>query len=453
MEQKKDREDGLNGKRRYISGYATVFNELSVDLGGFREIILPESADRQMINESDILMPVNHNRDIGLLSRSKFGTGSLRVEVDEKGVFFVFEVPNTQPGNDMYELINRGDITQTSFSFTVPEGGDEIIEESTGIVRQVKKRELEKLIDGIEGEEISEEDQAKIDALEEEIAALEEELEAVAAPEPNGERNIKVVGGGRDVEKRFSLLRAVRNAVEKRAHDPITQAIIDAGRNELLRARIISASDIVLPESRDAVQATIAGKGLEAIATEKLDLIGPLYQELSLNKVGATFLTGLVSDVSIPVHSGTTTGWAGEIAPAADGAGTKLKPRRLTAVVNISTQFLMQESVSADALLRSDILEAIRQKLEQTLLGAEPATNVKPAGLFYVDPSLEKLIVTNYRELLDVEIELLNRNATAKYYLTSPAAYANLRQIAKPEAAVTDSNRNLTVGASIVDRN
>jgi HK97 family phage prohead protease len=134
-----DKQDGLNGKRRYISGYAIVFNELSVDLGGFREIILPESADRQMINESDILMPVNHNRDNGLPARSKFGTGSLRIEVDEKGVYFEFELPNTQPGNDMYELIRRGDISQTSFSFTIPPGGDEIIEESTGIVRQVKK--------------------------------------------------------------------------------------------------------------------------------------------------------------------------------------------------------------------------------------------------------------------------------------------------------------------------
>jgi phage head maturation protease len=39
----------------------------------------------------------------------------------------------------MYELINRGDITQMSFAFTIPPDGDEIIEESTGIVRQVKK--------------------------------------------------------------------------------------------------------------------------------------------------------------------------------------------------------------------------------------------------------------------------------------------------------------------------
>jgi HK97 family phage prohead protease len=139
MEQKKDREDGLNGKRRYISGYAIVFNELSVDLGGFREIILPESADRQMINESDILMPVNHSRDSGLPARSKSGKGSLRIEVDEKGVYFEFELPNTQPGNDMYELVNRGDIGQTSFSFTIPPDGDEIIEESTGTVQQIKK--------------------------------------------------------------------------------------------------------------------------------------------------------------------------------------------------------------------------------------------------------------------------------------------------------------------------
>jgi HK97 family phage major capsid protein len=186
-----------------------------------------------------------------------------------------------------------------------------------------------------------------------------------------------------------------------------------------------------------------------------MDLVGPLYAELALNKVGATFLTGLVSDVSIPKYSGTNVGWAGEISAAADGAGTfsevTLKPKRLTAYIDISKQFLLQDSTSAEMLLRSDIIEAIKQKLESTLLGGLIGSVTVPQGLFY-DPATAPQ-VTTYNDLLDVEMKLLNNNASPKFYLASPLAYAKLRNISKPESAVTDKNLNISVGASIVDSN
>lgn len=79
-------------------------------------------------------------------------------------------------------------------------------------------------------------------------------------------------------------------------------------------------------------------------------------------------MTGLVGNITIPVYNGGNVGWAGEIESASDGAGTfnevTLEPKRITAYIDISKQFLIQDSVSAEALIRADIVRAISCKLE-----------------------------------------------------------------------------------------
>ena len=54
---------------REIKGYAILFNHESRDLGGFTEIILPQSIDTQLLNESDIKVYLEHNREKGILAR------------------------------------------------------------------------------------------------------------------------------------------------------------------------------------------------------------------------------------------------------------------------------------------------------------------------------------------------------------------------------------------------
>ena len=60
---------------RILEGYAIVTNSESEDLG-FREVISPEALEG-IIEKSDCLMLLEHNRDKGLLARSRFGKGSL----------------------------------------------------------------------------------------------------------------------------------------------------------------------------------------------------------------------------------------------------------------------------------------------------------------------------------------------------------------------------------------
>ena len=109
-----------NPESREVNGYAIVFNSLSENLGGFREIIAPEAVDG-VIEKSDIVAVLNHDSSRGILGRSRNGEGSLKLSVDEKGTAFRFDAPRTALGDECLEYLRRGDANQCSFAFTVAE--------------------------------------------------------------------------------------------------------------------------------------------------------------------------------------------------------------------------------------------------------------------------------------------------------------------------------------------
>lgn len=162
----------------------------------------------------------------------------------------------------------------------------------------------------------------------------------------------------------FSLLKAVRAIANNQQLDERSQQVVNAGIAEMRKSGQSYSGQIILPvEERADVQATVADHGQEIVAEDKLNILAPLRDKLVLSAAGANFMTGLVGNVSIPTYDGSTVGWAGEVDAAADGAGTfgevELSPKRLTAYVDISKQFLIQDSVSAEALLRKDIVDAM----------------------------------------------------------------------------------------------
>jgi len=101
---------------RTITGYAAVFDELSRNLGWFREKIDQKAFDNT--NMDDVLALFNHDMNI-VLARTISDT--LKLSVDEKGLKYEFQAPDTTAGNDLLELISRGDIRHSSFAFSVSE--------------------------------------------------------------------------------------------------------------------------------------------------------------------------------------------------------------------------------------------------------------------------------------------------------------------------------------------
>ena len=104
---------------RKIEGKAIAFNSISRDLGGFREQIIPEAINEDVINSSDIFFLLNHSNNRGILARQKNGFGLLKTDIRDDGVYFSFEAPQTSLGDELLEYLRRGDITQCSFAFTV----------------------------------------------------------------------------------------------------------------------------------------------------------------------------------------------------------------------------------------------------------------------------------------------------------------------------------------------
>lgn len=99
-----------------IAGITAVFERESVDLGGFTEIIAPGAFDEALAN-SDIRALYNHDPNY-ILGRNRSGT--LELEIREDGLHYrIPSVPESR--RDVWEAIQRGDVTGNSFAFTVAE--------------------------------------------------------------------------------------------------------------------------------------------------------------------------------------------------------------------------------------------------------------------------------------------------------------------------------------------
>jgi len=102
------------GETMNVVGHASVYNTMSEDLGGFREIIAPGAFDDVLDN--DVRALINHDGNL-ILARTTSGT--LKLSTDEKGLKYEFDMPQTSYGKDLAISMKRGDVTQSSFAFTV----------------------------------------------------------------------------------------------------------------------------------------------------------------------------------------------------------------------------------------------------------------------------------------------------------------------------------------------
>ena len=102
---------------RTVEGYALLFNTPSDGLP--IEEIIDTGALEGVIARSNVFALLDHDKQRGILARSKNGVGTLELIVDEKGLLYRFEAPNTTLGDEVLEYLRRGDITESSFCFTV----------------------------------------------------------------------------------------------------------------------------------------------------------------------------------------------------------------------------------------------------------------------------------------------------------------------------------------------
>lgn len=470
---------------RKVEGYASVFNSRSKDLGGFTEIIDP-AAFNGVIERSDVLALLNHDQDRGVLARSRKGVGSLTLTIDERGLHYSFDAPNTALGNELVEGLKRGDISTSSFAFTV--AGEKWTKEEDGsYLRTITQ--IDKLYDvspvyneayedtsvalrsleaarAEEQDEVEDEEPKDDENNEVEEPVVDEEKEENAEPEgeeetpdseqpkdeegdtegvePDKESDEEETQSEDDEEKRyihnnknkmgkFSLIKTINDIVNNRSMSDEAQVVLNAGTEEMRKAGLSYSGQIQLPvsEMREAPAAIVAGQetyGAEVVATEKLNILEPLRNRMVLAQAGATYLTGLVGNVSIPTYTGSNVGWKGELVDAEDGKGTfdsiEFSPKRLTAYIDVSKQFLAQDSVGAEEMLYRDIVNAIADKLEATILGAGKGDANTPEGIFNGAEGVE----ITFANVVEMEKALEEAKLFGDYkFIASPAAKAKFK--------------------------
>ena len=541
---------GVETENRRVQGYGAVFNSesqvLCEEFNGeprfFIEIIHPEAITPELIQRSDILCRFNHS-DEKVLARSHYGSGSLSLEVDERGLKYSFESPKTSLGDELLEYLQRGDVFASSFCFSLKNGDpsyERFSQGEDGILRrdiykidylydvapvwnpaypatEVYNRyfelqdkvnsELENLKEQLpEGENrgmeiiarckkelrmLTPEEMKEFELLkaklEEDSKNLQEVKEAIdpekenektpeepieepketPAEEPKEEKadyetpkeeedpEEKEITGdincdiedetAEEIEKpqqrfinnknkqttmNFSLTKALKAIAEGRSMDDAALAINEAGTMELRKAGLNGGASLVIPsvESRDTV--SVANEGQNVVVTDFENILDPLRGNTVLTAAGAKVYSGLVGDVQLPILNPGNVSWEGENAVADDATYStsmvKLSPKRITAFVPVSLQMLAQDSVGIEAAIRNDIMKAIAEKVEATILSDNDGT-AGPKGMFY---NVTPTSVTNFASLTGVEaaVEAANVMGACKYIVT-PSAKAALRNL------------------------
>ena len=234
------------------------------------------------------------------------------------------------------------------------------------------------------------------------------------------------------MNKEFRLISAINAIANNRNLNEVDSAVVNAGATAMRNAGISTSGQIQLSaEKRTLSVATADG----VVETEVENILAPLRDNSVLINAGAKYLTNLNGNVKLPVMGKGNVTWEGETASAKDAGNTitakELKPKRLTAFVDVSKQFLIQDSADAEATLRADIVNAIGEKLQQTILGTAVGSETQPNGIFSIDASAVTS-VTTFKDVCDLEAKVDDSNAGAnRCYLVSNKAKAGLRNMAK----------------------
>lgn len=483
---------------RHISGKAISFDTQSNDIG-FIEILHRGCISQELIDSSNIVFLYNHDYN-QVIARANKGKGTLNIDLRDDGVYFDLDVPNTTMGNDLLENIRLGNITQCSFGFryaneegaykdekiddvwyrnvykigelfdlsavTYPAYDDTYVnarmqerskmedklketEDIQNEVRPEEKKEDEKEKDSEKKSDEKNSDEKEINN--EDNTKSEEEKSEEEKTEKKDEKDSNTDDKKSDNEDKDS-------DSKKDSEDDSKTDSKDEKRNEnkksykmnknIILSEIRSALNsadhkVTLPAETRAVTQTVTKDGVhdELVETEFKGLLEPLYADSVISNLGITIYNGLpAGDFKVSAMGKGAATWADETGTATESKNTFshviLKPKRISAQLSYSKQFLAQDTVGAEAAIRRDIYNALVSKIQSTMLSADAAdatTNNKPAGIFN---GVTAKNISSYAELCDVEATVDDSNVKGeRKYLMSNKAKAILRCMPKSSLA------------------
>jgi len=281
---------------------------------------------------------------------------------------------------------------------------------------------------------------SKIDELKKSIEMIErqEKLNAeiaskVVAPVSNEPKEVR----------NFSFFKAVNDftngkldGVEREMHEEAVNEARSAGR---------SINGLGIPSFMLESRANVTQAGSAIAPTNVLGFADAMREASVFDKVGATILTGLSANTTIPVTGASSVEWEGEVDAAADGGAqfgkVELTPTRLASYVNISKQLLLQNGAAAEQAIIRDLGRATAQKMDAAIF--------KTAGVAGAPNSLGELATGAFVETTPYapNASIMNDFVIAEQALAEAGGLeGNLAYVAHP-ALMADLKRSAQVAA------
>ncbi|HZQ01410.1 MAG TPA: phage major capsid protein [Reyranella sp.] len=292
-------------------------------------------------------------------------------------------------------------------------------------------------------------------------------LEAVGTAKPLNAIPSEV-GMSAQERKRFSLCRAVIGAADRAAGrkpaiddafemevsdtiakrlgkaprsiylpmDPFLEGVIPAGQEQAVRMALMG--------QRTNLNVATGNAGGYFVATELLagSFIDLLRNRIMVATMGATFLPGLVANITIPKQSGAATAnWLGEGSAATESQLTaalvSLSPKTVHAMTDYSRETLLQSTPAIEALVRSDLIAVIARAIDLAALSGSGSSG-QPTGLANQSGLTVEAVGTNggtpsWTNIVNMETDVAAANADfgSLGYLTNAKVRGKLKQTAK----------------------
>ena len=409
---------------RHISGKAISFDTESNDIG-FIEILHRGCITQELIDSSNIVFLYNHDYN-QVIARANKGKGTLNIDLRDDGVYFDLDVPQTTMGNDLLENIRLGNITQCSFGFRYANEPDAYKDEKINDVWYRNVYKIGELFD-LSAVTYPAYDDTYVNARMQERSKMEDKLKETE--EIQKEEEIRSEDDS-DTDSKDEK----RN--ENKKSYKMTKNII---LSEIRSALNSADHKVTLPaETRAVTQAVNDGVHDELVETEFKGLLEPLYADSVISNLGITIYNGLpAGDFKVSAMGKGAAAWADEAGTAAESKNTfthvTLQPKRISAQLSYSKQFLAQDTIGAEAAIRRDIYNALVAQIQSTMLSADAAGTNKPAGIFN---GVTAKNISSYAELCNVEADVDDSNVKGeRKYLMSNKAKAILRCMPKSSLA------------------
>jgi HK97 family phage major capsid protein len=245
-------------------------------------------------------------------------------------------------------------------------------------------------------------------------------------------------------KKRFSITKALRSQLKNGKLDGVEKEFHEEAENEA-RGFGGSISGVGIPssmfrpaEKRDLTVGTGTQIGY-TVATNVGEMIPYLQPRLQTAALGATVLSGLTSNLDLPVNDAIAAAtWEGETDANAETNPTvariQLTPKRLGAFIDYSKQLLVQSSVGVDSFVQSQLTSAIQIALDAAAIngsgsGGQPTGILNTSGIGNVAMGTNGAVPT-YAKLVDTitEVAVDNADFGNLAWLTTPGVRGVLQK-------------------------